>query len=102
MSLSQALLAARPIWTPHFGSLQRLFSTTRTVEAGYKLKSHSGAKKRWRSQASGTVFKRAHAGHSHLNVGKSPGQKNRLAQTAYATPSQVHKLKKALLPYGSN
>lgn len=35
----------------------RLFSTSAVAEAGYKLKSHSGAKKRWRSIASG-IFKR--------------------------------------------
>ena len=38
-------------------STARLFSTSAVAEAGYKLKSHSGAKKRWRSIASG-VFKR--------------------------------------------
>ena len=36
--------------------LPRLFSTTPAVEA-YKMKSHSGAKKRWRS-LSGSAFKR--------------------------------------------
>lgn len=36
----------------------RMFSATHIVEAGYKMKSHSGAKKRWRSLASGTSFKR--------------------------------------------
>lgn len=39
-------------------SATRLFSTTSAVEAGYKMKSHSGAKKRWRSLASGSDFKR--------------------------------------------
>ncbi|KDR82848.1 hypothetical protein GALMADRAFT_56985 [Galerina marginata CBS 339.88] len=82
-------------------SLPRFFSTTRAVEAGYKMKSHSGAKKRWRSLASGTSFKRGKAGHSHLNVTKAPGRKNRLSTTAYSTPAQTHKLKKLLLPYGS-
>ncbi|KAJ8080557.1 hypothetical protein PM082_017391 [Marasmius tenuissimus] len=66
------------------------------------MKSHSGTKKRWRSLGSGTQFKRAHAAHSHLNVSKPPARKNRLAQTAYATPKQANKLKKLLLPYGSN
>ncbi|EPT05310.1 hypothetical protein FOMPIDRAFT_1112102 [Fomitopsis schrenkii] len=80
-------------------STARLFSTSAVAEAGYKLKSHSGAKKRWRSIASG-VFKRGHAGHKHLNVNKSMVQKNRLAQTAYSNHSQTVRLKK-LLPYGS-
>ncbi|KAF9029843.1 hypothetical protein BDZ89DRAFT_1065138 [Hymenopellis radicata] len=65
------------------------------------MKSHKGAKKRWRSLGSGTAFKRGKAYHQHLNVDKAPGRKNRLAQTAYATPAQAHKLKKLLLPYGS-
>ncbi|PPQ70020.1 hypothetical protein CVT26_013308 [Gymnopilus dilepis] len=82
-------------------ALSRLFSTTRIAEAGYKMKSHSGAKKRWRSLGSGNAFKRGKAGHQHLNVTKSPARKNRLSTTAYSTPAQTHKLKKLLLPYGS-
>ncbi|ETW81708.1 hypothetical protein HETIRDRAFT_173387 [Heterobasidion irregulare TC 32-1] len=62
-----------------------------------KLKTHSGTKKRWRSMPSG-IFKRAHAGHSHLNVSKRPGRKNQLAQAAYSSTSQTSKLKK-LMPY---
>ncbi|KAJ3749757.1 hypothetical protein EV360DRAFT_89696 [Lentinula raphanica] len=85
-----------PIWRP------RLFSTTTVAEAGYKMKSHSGAKKRWRSLGSGTSFKRGKASHQHLNVSKPPARKNRLSTTAYSTPAQTHKLKKLLLPYGSN
>ncbi|KAH9969498.1 hypothetical protein BC827DRAFT_1120727 [Russula dissimulans] len=74
----------------------RLFSSSATF--GYpKLKTHSGSKKRWRALASG-LFKRAHAGHSHLNVSKRPGRKNRLSLTAYSSPSQTAKLKK-LMPY---
>ncbi|KAK0504242.1 hypothetical protein EDD18DRAFT_1063115 [Armillaria luteobubalina] len=80
----------------------RLFSLSSVVEAGYKMKSHSGTKKRWRSLASGSSFKRGQAGHAHLNVHKSPSRKNRLAQTAHSVPYQTHKLKKLLLPYGSH
>ncbi|KIM43293.1 hypothetical protein M413DRAFT_444112 [Hebeloma cylindrosporum] len=80
-------------------SIPRLFSTTPAVEA-YKMKSHSGAKKRWRS-LSGSAFKRGKAGHSHLNVSKSAGRKNALSTTAYSNSAQTHKLKKLLLPYGS-
>ncbi|KIK52088.1 hypothetical protein GYMLUDRAFT_50157 [Collybiopsis luxurians FD-317 M1] len=75
---------------------------TSVAEAGYKIKSHSGAKKRFKSLGSGSTFKRAFANHQHLNVHKSPARKNRLAQTAYSTSTQSHKLKKVLLPYGSN
>ncbi|KAF8349457.1 hypothetical protein F5887DRAFT_946228 [Amanita rubescens] len=80
----------------------RFFSTTQIVQAGYKMKSHSGAKKRWRSLASGSSFKRPKAGHSHLNVTKSPARKNRLSNAAYSTSAQTHKLKKLLLPYGTH
>ncbi|KAI0071498.1 ribosomal protein L35 [Panus rudis PR-1116 ss-1] len=76
----------------------RQFSTSR-AQLFPKLKSHSGAKKRWRSLSNGK-FKRAHAYHQHLNVTKSPAQKNRLAQTAYSNHTQTATLKK-LLPYGS-
>ncbi|KJA21243.1 hypothetical protein HYPSUDRAFT_141070 [Hypholoma sublateritium FD-334 SS-4] len=86
--------------TPAF-PLFRLFSSTSVSEAGYKMKSHSGAKKRWRSLGSGTSFKRGKAGHSHMNVSKSPVRKNRLSTTAYSTAAQTQKLKKLLLPYGS-
>lgn len=72
------------------------------VQAGYKMKSHSGAKKRWRSLASGSDFKRGKACRSHLNVTKSPARINRLGTTAYATHTQAVQLKKRLLPYGSN
>ncbi|TFK40818.1 ribosomal protein L35-domain-containing protein [Crucibulum laeve] len=81
---------------------RRLFSTSSILEAGYKMKTHSGAKKRWRSLANGTAFKRDKAFHSHLNASKSPARKNRLSKTAYSTPTQAVKLKKLLLPYGSN
>ncbi|ESK87148.1 ribosomal protein l35 [Moniliophthora roreri MCA 2997] len=82
--------------------MPRLFSTTSAVGAGYKMKTHSGTKKRWRSLPSGSQFKRAKAGHSHLNVHKPPARKNRLAQTAYSTATQTNKLKKVLLPYGTS
>ncbi|PFH54087.1 hypothetical protein AMATHDRAFT_89069, partial [Amanita thiersii Skay4041] len=80
----------------------RSFSASSIVEAGYKMKSHSGAKKRWRSLASGNSFKRPKAGHHHLNVTKRPGRINRLGNTAYSTSAQTHKLKKLLLPYGTH
>ncbi|KAF9221553.1 ribosomal protein L35 [Gyrodon lividus] len=77
-------------------STARSFSTSATA-CFPKLKSHSGAKKRWRVIASGK-FKRAHANHSHLNVTKRPGRKNNLAQIAYSNATQTATLKK-LLPY---
>lgn len=44
--------------TPFTVSSVRAFSASRVAEAGYKLKSHSGAKKRWRSLGASKVFKR--------------------------------------------
>ncbi|KAF9454681.1 hypothetical protein P691DRAFT_189564 [Macrolepiota fuliginosa MF-IS2] len=98
MYLGQLLTLSPRSWL----STGRLFSTTSVVEAGYKMKSHSGAKKRWKSLASGSSFKRDKAYHSHLAVSKSPARKNRLSQTAYSNAAQTHTLKKILLPYGSN
>ncbi|CAA7271319.1 unnamed protein product [Cyclocybe aegerita] len=98
----QLLWATQSCLRPPFAHMPRLFSTSSVAEAGYKMKSHSGAKKRWRSLASGSSFKRGKAGHSHLNVSKAPAQKNRLSTTAYSNAAQTHKLKKLLLPYGSN
>ncbi|KAK7048399.1 hypothetical protein R3P38DRAFT_1862652 [Favolaschia claudopus] len=43
---------SKAIWAP------RSFSTTAVLEAGYKMKSHSGAKKRWRSAPGLKSFKR--------------------------------------------
>ncbi|KAF4590818.1 hypothetical protein EYR40_009415 [Pleurotus pulmonarius] len=43
---------------PLLSSMTRLFSTSSTPQAGYKMKSHSGTKKRWRSLGSGDAFKR--------------------------------------------
>ncbi|KIM56095.1 hypothetical protein SCLCIDRAFT_17236 [Scleroderma citrinum Foug A] len=86
------------MFLPHLLSKTRLFSTTAVVEFP-KLKSHSGTKKRWRAIANGK-FKRAHAGHAHLNVVKRPGRKNHLGETAYSSNTQTSILKK-LLPYGN-
>ncbi|KAH6911404.1 hypothetical protein BKA70DRAFT_1267554 [Coprinopsis sp. MPI-PUGE-AT-0042] len=54
---------------------------------------------RW---VTGQLFKRAKAGHSHLNAHKSAEQKNRLSGTAYANATQAARLRKKLLPYGSS
>ncbi|KAF9565733.1 hypothetical protein CPC08DRAFT_759371 [Agrocybe pediades] len=100
--LSTARTCLRAQQHPFASSTSRLFSMSTPVEAGYKMKSHSGAKKRWRSLGSGNAFKRGKAGHSHMNVSKPPARKNRLSTTAYSNSAQTHKLKKLLLPYGSN
>ncbi|KAJ6613306.1 hypothetical protein B0H10DRAFT_1805793 [Mycena sp. CBHHK59/15] len=95
LSTVRLCLSPRTSWGP------RLFSTTSILEAGYKMKSHSGAKKRWRSSPGKASFKRGKAFRSHLNASKSPARINRLGVTAYSTPAQTHKLRKVLLPYGS-
>ncbi|CAK5284167.1 unnamed protein product [Mycena citricolor] len=79
----------------------RSFSTTPVVEAGYKMKTHSGAKKRWRSSVGSGKFKRGQAFRQHLHANKPPARLNRLGNTVFSTPTQTHKLKKVLLPYGS-
>ncbi|KAF7314289.1 Ribosomal protein L35 [Mycena kentingensis (nom. inval.)] len=97
-SITRALAPSLP-WTPAWAP--RAFSTTPALEQKYKLKSHSGAKKRWRSTPGLKSFKRGQAGRSHLNTSKAPARLNRLGATAYSTPAQTHKLRKVLLPYGS-
>ncbi|KAJ6508730.1 hypothetical protein C8R45DRAFT_815322 [Mycena sanguinolenta] len=93
--LSTLRFASQSLWAP------RSFSTSAVAEAGYKMKSHSGAKKRWRSAPGLKSFKRGKAFRSHLNANKPPARLNRLGNTAYSTPAQTHKLRKLLLPYGS-
>ncbi|KAH8825389.1 hypothetical protein DL96DRAFT_1500951 [Flagelloscypha sp. PMI_526] len=78
----------------------RLF-TASTVAHKYKLKSHSGAKKRWRSLAGG-LFKRWKTGHQHKNEHKTSANKNALGATAYSVGLQTSKLKRKLLPYGTS
>lgn len=56
--LGLAMFLGRLLSTVQTCVAPRLFSTTSAFEAGYKMKSHSGAKKRWRSLASGSDFKR--------------------------------------------
>ncbi|KAF4590186.1 50S ribosomal protein L35 [Pleurotus pulmonarius] len=87
---------------PLLSSMTRLFSTSSTPQAGYKMKSHSGTKKRWRSLGSGDAFKRGHAARAHLNVSKGSDRVNRLGNTAYSSGAQTPKLKKRLLPYGTS
>ncbi|KAJ7863061.1 hypothetical protein B0H14DRAFT_2349197 [Mycena olivaceomarginata] len=87
--------ASQSLWTP------RLFSTSAVVEAGYKMKSHSGRKEAVEICPGPEIFQRGQAFRSHLNANKSPARINRLGNTAYSTPAQTHKLRKLLLPYGS-
>ncbi|KAF8606875.1 hypothetical protein BDV93DRAFT_436653 [Ceratobasidium sp. AG-I] len=76
-------------------SSARGFSTTHVTLAGYKLKSHTGTKKRWSAIANG-MFKRAKCGKRHLNTHMSAGKINKLGQTAISTPWQAKHLRKLL------
>ena len=64
-----------------------------------KLKSHSGAKKRFKLTASGKV-KRAHAYNSHLlnGHGKTTKRKRGLRQAAYADSTTAPTIKR-MIPY---
>ncbi len=62
-----------------------------------KLKTHSGAKKRFKLTKSGKV-KRAHANKSHILTKKSTKRKRGLRKAAYADKTNVAAIK-ALIPY---
>ena len=62
-----------------------------------KLKTHSGAKKRFNLTKSGKV-KRAHAFKSHILNKKSTKRKRGLRQTGYADKTNVAAVK-LLVPY---
>ncbi|MBC8532532.1 50S ribosomal protein L35 [Yeguia hominis] len=62
-----------------------------------KLKTHSGAKKRFKMSATGKVI-RAHANKSHILNKKTTKRKRGLRQTAVADVTNVMKVKK-MLPY---
>ncbi|WP_312641986.1 50S ribosomal protein L35 [Hydrogenoanaerobacterium sp.] len=64
-----------------------------------KLKTHSGAKKRFKMTATGKV-KRAHANKRHLlnGHGKTPKRKRGLRKATFADQTNV-KAVKLLLPY---
>lgn len=62
-----------------------------------KLKTHSGAKKRFKLTKSGKV-KRAHANKSHILTKKSTKRKRGLRKAVYADKTNVAAIK-ALIPY---
>lgn len=62
-----------------------------------KLKTHSGAKKRFKFTKNGKV-KRAHANKSHILTKKSSKRKRGLRKSTYADKTNVGAIKK-LLPY---
>ena len=62
-----------------------------------KLKTHSGAKKRFNLTKNGKV-KRAHAFKSHILTQKDTKRTRRLRSTAYADVTNVETIKK-MIPY---
>ncbi len=62
-----------------------------------KMKSHSGAKKRFSLTATGKV-KRGHQGKSHILSKKNTKRKRRLRTTTYVDNTQ-EKTMKSLIPY---
>ena len=63
-----------------------------------KLKTHSGAKKRFKKTASGKI-KRKKCGGRHLNVDKSESRMRRLTQSAYVFSGDEKRMNR-LMPYG--
>ena len=64
----------------------------------YKLKTHRGARKRFKLTASGKI-KRRHSLTRHILTKKSPKRKRHLGKAAIASSADTPKLKE-MLPYG--
>ena len=62
-----------------------------------KMKTHSGAKKRFKLTATGKV-KRGHQGKSHILSKKTTKRKRRLRSGAYVSATQ-EKTIKSIIPY---
>ena len=62
-----------------------------------KMKSHSGAKKRFRTTATGK-FRRNRKNKRHILTKKAPKRKRQLRAAAYVDESQEHQVR-AMLPY---
>jgi large subunit ribosomal protein L35 len=62
------------------------------------MKTHSGAKKRFRTTASGKI-KIKKPGSRHLNYGKGQSRLRRLDQNSYVDATQEKGLKR-IIPYG--
>ena len=62
-----------------------------------KMKTHSGAKKRFKKTASGK-FKRAKAFKRHILTKKAPGRKRGLAQATAVSKADTQRVRE-MLPY---
>ena len=63
-----------------------------------KMKTHSGAKKRFSLTATGKV-KRGHQGKSHILSKKTTKRKRKLRTTTYVAKVQQKTVVKSLIPY---
>lgn len=63
-----------------------------------KMKTNSGAKKRFRLTGTGKV-RRGSAGLSHMMLGKSASRRRKLRKHAIVSPADEDRVKR-LLPYG--
>jgi len=63
-----------------------------------KMKTNSGAKKRFRLTGSGRV-RRGKAGLSHMMMGKSANRRRKLRKNDIVSPADEDRIKR-LLPYG--
>jgi large subunit ribosomal protein L35 len=63
-----------------------------------KLKTHRGARKRFKLTATGKI-KRMHSGKRHLLGTKKPGRMRKLKKLTLVSPSDAPKIKQ-MLPYG--
>lgn len=62
-----------------------------------KIKTNSGAKKRFQVTKKGKV-KRAHGFKSHLLEGKSAGRKRKLRKSAFVSSAEIKRVRR-MLPY---
>ena len=62
-----------------------------------KIKSHSGAKKRFSYTASGKLAYRK-VGRAHIMVNKSSKRTRRMRKTGYVSPTLMNQIKR-MLPY---
>ena len=67
--------------------------------AGYKLKTHSGAKKRIRRTGTGKLVRRGKAGKRHLATGKARDRERRLKGLTAVAPGMTKTINR-MLPYG--
>eukprot|EP00300_Choanocystis_sp_HF-7_P041972 c874_g1_i1.p1 GENE.c874_g1_i1~~c874_g1_i1.p1 ORF type:complete len:107 (+),score=6.35 c874_g1_i1:122-442(+) len=89
--LARSLVSVQAAAAP---ALARTISTTVVAGAGYKLKNHSGASKRFKVKKAG-IMKQG-AGRSHLLVGKSRRRLSALGDSVWVSSADVPRFDKLL------